>query len=44
MLGQILTVEELRKRKGWTVSQLGRATGLDRRLLTDLERGIALAK
>jgi len=40
----MLTVEELRKRKGWTVSQLGRATGLDRRLLTDLERGIALAK
>lgn len=39
----MLTLEELRNREGWTVSQLGRATGLDRRLLTDLERGVALA-
>lgn len=39
----MLTIEELRKREGWSVSQLGRATGIDRRLLTDLQRGVALA-
>lgn len=39
----MFSIEELRKRKGWNRSQLGRATGLDRRFLADLERGIALA-
>lgn len=37
------SVEELRKRHGWNVTQLGHATGQDRRLLADLERGAALA-
>mgnify|MGYP003588474206 CR=1 FL=1 len=39
----MLTIEELRKRKGWNISRLGQSTGLDRRLLADLERGAALA-
>jgi len=39
----MFTVKELRNRHGWNLSQLGRATGLDRRYLADLERGVTLA-
>lgn len=39
----MLSVEELRNRNGWNITKLGQATGLDRRLLAELERGAALA-
>lgn len=39
----MFSLEELRRRHGWNLSQLGQATGEDRRLLADLERGAALA-
>lgn len=39
----MFSIEELRKRNGWNTSQLGHATGQDRRLLAELERGGTLA-